>query len=95
MNKEQEAGLQTVEVCRKRGLSTANFYKLDANYGGREVSNAHLDTLIYLWRCVRDCDSIELSDGGVKCRHSVAFSISTSGMQPCPRRAIRWRSWPV
>ena len=28
MIKEQEAGLPTVEVCRKHGLSTATFYKL-------------------------------------------------------------------
>jgi len=27
MIKEQEAGLPTVEVCRKHGLSTATFYK--------------------------------------------------------------------
>jgi putative transposase len=32
--KEQEAGLPTVEVCRKHGLSTATFYKLKAKYGG-------------------------------------------------------------
>jgi putative transposase len=33
MIKEQEAGLPTVEVCRKHGLSTATFYKLKAKYG--------------------------------------------------------------
>ncbi len=37
MIKEQEAGLPTVEVCRKHGLSTATFYKLKAKYGGLEV----------------------------------------------------------
>ncbi len=41
MIKEQEAGLPTVEVCRKHGLSTATFYKLKAKYGGMEVSDAH------------------------------------------------------
>ena len=40
MIKEQEAGLQTVEVCRKHGLSQATFYKLKAKYGGLEVSDA-------------------------------------------------------
>ena len=35
MIKEQEAGLPTVEVCRKHGLSTATFYKLKAKYGER------------------------------------------------------------
>jgi putative transposase len=40
MIKEQEAGLPTVEVCRKRGLSTATFYKMKAKYGGLEVSDA-------------------------------------------------------
>ena len=29
MIKEQEAGLPTVDVCRKHGLSPATFYKLD------------------------------------------------------------------
>lgn len=32
-----------------------------------------LDTLTYLWRCERDCDSIEPSDGGEKCRHCMCF----------------------
>ncbi|WP_397586998.1 IS3 family transposase [Sphingobium fuliginis] len=40
MIKEQEAGLPTVEVCRKHGLSPATFYKLKAKYGGLEVSDA-------------------------------------------------------
>ena len=40
MIKEQEAGLPTVEVFRKHGLSTATFYKLKAKYGGLEVSDA-------------------------------------------------------
>ena len=40
MIKEQEAGLPTVEVCRKHGLSPATFYKLKAKYGGMEVSDA-------------------------------------------------------
>ncbi len=38
MIKEQEAGLPTAEVYRRRGLSTATFYKLRAKYGGIEVS---------------------------------------------------------
>lgn len=41
MIKEQEAGLPTVEVCRKHGLSMATFYKLKAKYGGMEVSDAY------------------------------------------------------
>ena len=40
MIKEQEAGLPTVEICRKPGLSTATFYKLKAKYGGLELSDA-------------------------------------------------------
>ena len=40
MIKEQEAGMPTVEVCRRHGLSTATFYKLKAKYGGMEVSKA-------------------------------------------------------
>jgi putative transposase len=40
MIKEQEAGLPTVEICRKHGLSTATFYKMKAKYGGLEVSDA-------------------------------------------------------
>lgn len=40
MIQEQEAGLPTVEVCRKHGLSPASFYKMKAKYGGLEVSDA-------------------------------------------------------
>jgi putative transposase len=40
MIKEQEAGLPTVEICRKHGLSTATFYKLKSKYGGLELSDA-------------------------------------------------------
>ena len=29
-----------MEVCRKHGLSPATFYRLKANYGGLEVSDA-------------------------------------------------------
>ena len=34
MIKEQKAGLPTAELCRKRGLSPATFYKLKAKYDG-------------------------------------------------------------
>ena len=40
MIKEQEAGMPTVEVCRRHGLNAATFYKLKAKYGGMEVSEA-------------------------------------------------------
>ena len=40
MIKEQEAGTPTAEVCRKRGISTASFYKYKAKFGGMEVSDA-------------------------------------------------------
>lgn len=40
MLKEQEAGLSTVEVCRKHGVSQATFYKYKARFGGLEVSDA-------------------------------------------------------
>lgn len=40
MIKEQEAGVPTVEICRKHGLSTATFYKLKGKYGRMEVSDA-------------------------------------------------------
>ena len=38
--REQEAGLATVEVCRKLGISTASFFAWKAKYGGLEVSQA-------------------------------------------------------
>ena len=38
MIKEQEAGMPTAEVCRRHGLSPSTFYKLNAKYGGMEVS---------------------------------------------------------
>ncbi len=40
MLKEQEAGMPTVDVCRKHGVSTATFYKYKSKYGGLEVSDA-------------------------------------------------------
>jgi putative transposase len=38
--REQEAGANTAEVCRKYGISSATFYKWKAKYGGLEVSGA-------------------------------------------------------
>lgn len=38
--KEQEAGMPTVEVCRRHGISDATFYKWKAKFGGLEVSDA-------------------------------------------------------
>lgn len=40
MMKEQEAGLPTAELCGKHGLSPAPFYKLEAKYGGMDLSDA-------------------------------------------------------
>ena len=40
MLKEQEAGVATVDICRKHGVSSATFYKWKAKYGGLEVSDA-------------------------------------------------------
>ena len=39
--REQEAGAKTAEVCRKRGISDATFYKWKARYGGLDVSEAY------------------------------------------------------
>ena len=41
MIKEQEAGLPTVEVYRRHGLSPASFYKFKTKYGGMNVSDTH------------------------------------------------------
>ena len=38
--KEHEAGVPTAEVCRKRGISPASFYKYKAKFGGMDVSDA-------------------------------------------------------
>lgn len=38
--KEHEAGMATVDVCRRHGVSSATFYKWKAKYGGLEVSDA-------------------------------------------------------
>ena len=38
--KEQEAGMSTVEVCRRHGVSPATFYKWKSKFGGLEVSEA-------------------------------------------------------
>jgi putative transposase len=39
MIKEREAGMATVEVCRRHGLSPATFDRLRAKYGGMELSD--------------------------------------------------------
>ena len=41
MVKEQEAGMPTVEVCRRHGLSPVSVYKCKAEYGGMNVSDTH------------------------------------------------------
>ena len=41
MIKEQEAGMSTVEMCRRHGLSPASFYKFKAKYGGMNVYGTH------------------------------------------------------
>lgn len=38
--KEHQAGLGAKELCRKRGVSDATFYKWRSKYGGMEVSDA-------------------------------------------------------
>ena len=38
--KEQEAGMPTVEVCRRHGVSPATFCKWKSKFGGLEVSEA-------------------------------------------------------
>ena len=38
--KEQEAGMATVEVCRRHGVSPETFYKWKSKFGGMEVSEA-------------------------------------------------------
>ena len=38
--KEHQAGLGAKELCRKRGISDATFYKWRSKYGGMEVSDA-------------------------------------------------------
>jgi putative transposase len=38
--REQEAGMKTIDVCRKHGISEATFYKYKAKFGGMDVSDA-------------------------------------------------------
>lgn len=38
--REQETGATTGDVCRKRGICSATFYKWKAKYGGLELSDA-------------------------------------------------------
>ena len=40
MNKEQESGVKTADVCRKYGISEGTFYKYKAKFGGMDVSDA-------------------------------------------------------
>ena len=39
--KEQEAGLATVDVCRRHGISSATFYKWKSKYVGLEMTAPH------------------------------------------------------
>jgi putative transposase len=36
--REQEAGANTADVCRRHGVSSATFYAWKAKYGGMDVS---------------------------------------------------------
>ena len=38
--KEQEAGAQTAELCRRHGISEQTFYTWKKKYGGMDVSEA-------------------------------------------------------
>ena len=38
--KESDAGIKTVELCRKHGISPATLYKWKGKFGGMEVSDA-------------------------------------------------------
>ena len=38
--KESEAGMKTLELCRKHGISDATFYKWKDKYGGLTISEA-------------------------------------------------------
>jgi len=40
ISKEHQAGLGAKELCRKRGVSDATFYKWRSKYGGMEVADA-------------------------------------------------------
>jgi putative transposase len=40
MIREHDAGMKTVEICRKYGISDATFYKYKARFGGMTVSDA-------------------------------------------------------
>lgn len=37
--REQEAGVKTVDVCRRHAISSATFYSWKSRYGGMEVSD--------------------------------------------------------
>ena len=41
--KEAQAGVPTVELCRKHGVSDATIYKWKAKYSGMEVSDVRKD----------------------------------------------------
>jgi putative transposase len=40
IRKEPEAGVKTADLCRRHGISEANFYNWKAKYGGLEVLEA-------------------------------------------------------
>jgi putative transposase len=38
--REHEAGMKTVDLCRRHGISSATFFKWKSKFGGMEVSDA-------------------------------------------------------
>ena len=38
--REQEAGMETAEVCRKHGIAKSTFFKWKSKFGGMDVSEA-------------------------------------------------------
>lgn len=40
MLREHEAGMKTVDLCRRHGISSATFFKWKSKFSGMEVSDA-------------------------------------------------------
>ena len=44
--REQEAGVVTVDVCGRHGVSSATFYRWNAKFGGLDVSDAKVKQIL-------------------------------------------------
>ena len=85
--KEHAAGLSSVDVCRKHGISDATFYKWRSRFGGMEVADARkLKALEKENRKLRKLLAETMLDASTL----KEMLGKTSDAPACGRRAVTW-----